>query len=159
MPSHAHQLSKAAAARPQRPVDAAGLARLVVRIAGRDRVAFAELFDAQWRTLLAGVHHGVPDQLQAEQIATASFVEVWWLARYHTAAGTDVATWIAEIAARRTVDVLRTILPDGAPPAVDLAPGERDTQTAAALAAVHHRRADLALATLLDRPPADRSAA
>lgn len=160
MPLHVDRSRTAAAtAPPTRGVNAAGLARLVVRIAGHDRTAFAELFDAQWTTLLAHVHCGMPDHARAEQIATASFVEVWWLARYHTGANTDVATWITEIAARRTVDALRIIVTDGAPPTVDTTNNGHDAETAAALTAIHHRRAELALAKLLKRPAVKRPAA
>jgi hypothetical protein len=43
----------------------------------------------------------MPDPADAAAGVSATFVEVWWLARFHAAAGTDVPAWIMTIADRR----------------------------------------------------------
>jgi DNA-directed RNA polymerase specialized sigma24 family protein len=42
-------------------------------------------------------------------VVCATFEEVWWLARFHTAADTDVRAWITAIVARRAADQLRAV--------------------------------------------------
>jgi hypothetical protein len=90
------------------------LVDLVVRVAAGDRLAFAKLHAATSGAAQAG-----PD----------TFVEVWWMARFHCESGTDVAAWITGIARRRG--------------------GER-------LGVEEGRRAEVAFGELLDRRTAAR---
>lgn len=93
----------------------ADLAGLVARVADGDRLAFADLHTAT-ADRLADAGLGA--------VATATFVEVWWLARHHCGPGSDVAGWIVDVARRRAADAV-------------------DADTA--------RRAEVLLAGLLDR--------
>lgn len=72
-------------------LNADALVDLVVRVAAGDRLAFAKLHAAT-----SGEAHAGPD----------TFVEVWWMARFHCEPGTDVAAWITGIARRRGGELL-----------------------------------------------------
>lgn len=77
---------------------------LVARVAGGDRAAF--------RRLYARLHAAVCDHAEGilsrsadvPAVVSSTFVEVWWLARHHTAPGTDVQRWIAGIATARATE-------------------------------------------------------
>jgi len=80
------------------------LGLLVTRVAAGDRAAF--------RRLYARLHTAVCDQVDeilsrsadVPAVVSSTFVEVWWLARHHTAPGTDVRRWITGIAAVRATE-------------------------------------------------------
>jgi hypothetical protein len=129
------------------------LRRLLRRISNNERDAFAELFDHLSRRLLATVQSRVPDPHRATAIVTATFVEVWWLAGCHAGPDCDVVAWVDRIAHRRAGE---------GPPATDAAgqpAGSASTQpagsasiTAADVAALRDRCAELELTALLGRP-------
>ncbi len=86
------------AQRPVRPVglvaDDGRLLRLVCRIAVKDRVAFAELYDVASAQLLDEIRLIVSGPDRAASIVSAAFVEVWSLARFHTDPGFDIYAWL-----------------------------------------------------------------
>jgi len=131
------------------PADLRGLVR---RIAIHDREAFADLYDALSVQLLESVRSSVPDRRRAVAIASAVFVEVWSLARFHANPDTDVVAWLSDIAARRTAD--RRQVADVNTPA-EIADRRPETSRRqlwwAAVADSYDRQADLALAALLVR--------
>jgi DNA-directed RNA polymerase specialized sigma24 family protein len=121
------------------------LTRLVRRIADRDRSAFCELFDALSGRLFAAMRSRLRDEQRAGDITAATFVEVWWMARHHRAAGDDPAVWIVDIAARRAADRMRA----GA-----VHPGDPDCAAGAVVVSrVHDIGTNMMLASLLGRPP------
>jgi len=97
-----HRGREPAAASP--PVPSTVLQRLVVRVAHKDTVAFADLYDALSPQLLGEIRSAWPSPSLAAAIVAATFVEVWTLARFHSGPGDDVEDWITDIAARRTCD-------------------------------------------------------
>ncbi len=116
------------------------LLALVRRVAEQDHVAFAHLYDAVAGHLLEVIHSMVPDPQRAAAVASATFVEVWLLARFHTDADADIFVWLINIAARRIADRL----PLGA---------EHRRQIVGATAEfdIHDRQTHLTLVALLDR--------
>ena len=81
------------------------------RIADDDRDAFAELYDTLSPRLRRNLRSGSPVPVHVNAIVAATFVEVWSLARFHTAADTDVWAWITDIAARRRGERLPAVDP------------------------------------------------
>jgi len=79
---------------------------LVRQVADADRRAFARLYEALAPAVAGNLRAAMPDPADAAAITSATFVEVWWLARFHAAAGTDVSEWIMAIAARRAAERL-----------------------------------------------------
>jgi len=120
----------------------AALLSLVRRVAVEDRAAFAELHGALCGVLTAQLRSATADHGLADAIVAGTFVEVWWLSRYHTTPDTDVLGWVAAIAVRRTEEWARHRAPD------------RSTHHAwiAAGAESYYRQADVALAEFLDQP-------
>ena len=92
------------AAGPSPPGQSTYLQRLVVRVADKDKVAFADLYDALSPRLLDEIRSAAVSPLRVVALVSATFVEVWALARFHSGPGTDVEVWITDIAARRTTD-------------------------------------------------------
>ena len=82
-------------------------ATLLVRIAGRDRAAFAEMF-----TRFAGrvksflLRYAMPDD-QAEELAQEVMVQVWRKAESYDPARAAASTWIFAIARNRRIDLIR----------------------------------------------------
>ena len=97
-----HRGREPAAASPLVP--SADLQRLVVRVADKDTVAFADLYDALSPQLHGEIRSAWTSPFLATAIVAATFVEVWTLARFHSGPGDDVEVWITDIAARRTCD-------------------------------------------------------
>jgi DNA-directed RNA polymerase specialized sigma24 family protein len=125
----------------------AQLSGLVSRIAGGDRSALAALFDAISGRLVAAMRSRLRDPRQAAEVATETFVEVWWMARHHVDPGPDVGAtaWIVDIAARRA---------EGRMHAGRVARTGPDDTGPAMAGEVHGQTSRLLLAMLLDRPPA-----
>jgi DNA-directed RNA polymerase specialized sigma24 family protein len=80
------------------------LLRLLCLVAEHDRSAFADLYDVLAQPLQQSLRATFPSAIYAEAITSATFVEVWLQARYHTDVDTDVGAWINLIAARRAAD-------------------------------------------------------
>jgi hypothetical protein len=77
---------------------------LVRRVADRDRVAFADLCDRLFVRVLRAARSGVPDSESSAAVVVATLMEVWWMARFHAAPGTDVHAWLDDIVSRRVAD-------------------------------------------------------
>lgn len=77
---------------------------LVRRIADRDRVAFADLCDRLFVPVLRAARSSVPDPEATAAVVVATLMEVWWMARFHSAPGTDVHAWVDDIVGRRVAD-------------------------------------------------------
>jgi DNA-directed RNA polymerase specialized sigma24 family protein len=121
------------ALQPARPAHPGGLIGLVRRVARTDRSAFTSLYQALAPAVAADLRAALPDPADAAAITSATFVEVWWLARFHTASDTDVPVWITGIATRRAAERLPAAGHPSSP-----------------MPAIHDRRNELALAALLD---------
>jgi DNA-directed RNA polymerase specialized sigma24 family protein len=80
------------------------LQRLVVRIAGKDTIAFAELYDAVSSKLYSEIRSMLTSPARAAGVLAATFVEAWALARFHAGTQDDAEAWITDIAVRRTMD-------------------------------------------------------
>jgi len=102
-PRSGHSRRRRAAA-PSPPGQSAHLQRLVGRVADKDKVAFADLYDALSPRLFNELRSASESPLRVVALVSATFVEVWALARFHSGPGTDVEMWITDIAARRTMD-------------------------------------------------------
>ena len=143
-----HQPDAAPAAFAAPSVD---LQRLVVRIAGKDRIAFADLYDAVSPELYSQIRSVLTSPVRAVGVLAATFVEVWALARFH-AGDHDAEAWITDIAVRRTMD--RQFAGDRdrceEDAADHAAPRSRLRWTV--LADWHDRQYLLSLAALLNRP-------
>jgi hypothetical protein len=88
--------------------DPAGLCALVDRIARKDRSALADLRVAMGPTALEQACKTLSNPADLSAVLCATFEEIWWLARFHTSANTDVRAWIVDIVARRVADRART---------------------------------------------------
>jgi RNA polymerase sigma-70 factor (ECF subfamily) len=117
------------AGQPASPALHRGPTALVRRVADADKGAFVQLYRAFAPEVAAHLRITALDPANAAAITSATFVEVWWLARFHTAPDTDVSAWITGIASRRA--------------------GER-TPLSNSFHSVHDRRNELALGRLLD---------
>jgi hypothetical protein len=135
-----------AATEPDEPLGPAELLRLVRRIAAEDRAAFADLYDALSARILCELE-STNDPVRAAAITSATFVEVWALARFHIGSDTDVHAWLTDIVARRSAD-RRTACTDHGSQNQPAGP----TPWWAAAADSNDRELDLALRDLLVRP-------
>jgi RNA polymerase sigma-70 factor, ECF subfamily len=118
------------------------LVAVVGDVARANHHAFTRLYRSPAPPVAAELRAALPDPAGAAAVTSATFVEVWWMARFHTAPDTDVRARITSVAARRA----------GQRPAEDT----RATGHSAASGppdgtrAMHDRRYELALAALLD---------
>ena len=83
------------------PLD--GLAR---RVARGDRSALSGLHDALAPDVLCTIRRRLPDAAKSMSVLRATFVEVWWLARFHTCDGA-VRAWLTGVADRRAAEHVR----------------------------------------------------
>jgi RNA polymerase sigma-70 factor (ECF subfamily) len=87
------------------------LRSLVNLIATGNRPAFVQLFDALAPKAYADLAvHGLP-RTEAEQVVSAAFVEVWWLARFHTGKTVNIEHWITGVVARRGTERALSVNP------------------------------------------------
>jgi RNA polymerase sigma-70 factor (ECF subfamily) len=83
------------------------LETLLDRIAGRDRAAFRELYDAVSAKLLGLTHRILRDRAQAEDALQETFLKIWHnAAAYDPASGRPIA-WMAAIAHNTAIDAVR----------------------------------------------------
>jgi hypothetical protein len=134
------------AGQPVSSIDRRSLGALVRRIARADRHAFTRLYQALAPAVAADLRTMLPRPTDATAITSAVFVEVWWLARFHTTPDADVHAWITGIATRRagerrSADRVVTIGDTSSGPLC---------QSPGSIRAVHDRGHELALAALLD---------
>ena len=87
----------------------AQLAQLVRRIADGDRGAIIGLHALLWARVVSDLHAMLPDRADADAVATATFLEIWLLARFHTDPGADACVWIDGILARRAAERVQTV--------------------------------------------------
>ena len=71
------------------------------QIAAADRTAFAELYDVLSPALIAVARSQALDHADAAAVVSAAFNEVWWMARFHTAADADIRAWTTDVVMRR----------------------------------------------------------
>ena len=121
------------------------LAALVRRIADKDRDAIIGLHGRLWARVVGDLHAMLPDRADADAVATATFLEIWLLARFHTDPSADICTWIDGILVRRVAERVQTL--NGEPRGFCAATEERHPWTA--LAHEYDRLTARALAEVL----------
>ena len=137
------------------------LAPLVRRIADNDRDGIVGLHAVLWARAVGDLHAILPDLADAEAVATATFLEIWLLARFHTDPGADVCVWIDGILVRRAAERVQTVnaqpVHDGRSPCFTWAgpswtalAQEYDRLTARALASVLSRDGGADMRTAVD---------
>ena len=88
------------------------LPALVERVSRRDRTAlrliYAQLCPSATRTACRTLSR--TEDVRA--VVQGTFVEVWWMARFHTAADVDITAWVLGIAARRAGERARAREPE-----------------------------------------------
>jgi hypothetical protein len=87
-----------------RPDSRDHLSQLVRRVAAKDRTAFAELHRALSPPLVTFAHSRGLAPADITAVLSATFTEVWWMARFHTSAADDILTWTTDIVLRRVAD-------------------------------------------------------
>jgi DNA-directed RNA polymerase specialized sigma24 family protein len=137
--------STTVATTPSRPVPDRMVA-LVQEVARGDRGAFVDLHDAMFSDVVAQIGRTPLEPTDAAAIASATFVEVWSLARFHAGQDANVRGWIVGIAARRAAGRLR-----GGDLRCDPGPAARRRWRQATDSSTD-RRTELLLAALLGRP-------
>jgi hypothetical protein len=80
------------------------LRHLIVRIACRDRAAFRALYDDTCGRVRDGLESRLGDTTWAAGVLVATYVEVWWLAGWHTDPGCDTVAWMNDIVKRRVAE-------------------------------------------------------
>ena len=123
---------------------------LVQQVADADGRAFARLYQALAPAVARDLRPAMPDPADAAAVIAATFVEVWWLARFHAAAGTDVPAWVMAVARRRAWDRI------GAAPGTDTGDHSPAVARPPVISgqAVQDEHHTLVLAGLLNHPPA-----
>ena len=81
---------------------------LVERVAARDQVALAELYDRFSGLLLALVRRILNDDAEAEEILQEVFLQAWNQAERYDPRRSSVSTWLVLIARSRAIDRLRS---------------------------------------------------
>lgn len=110
---------------------------LVQRVVRGERQALASLYDVLAPEVLDTIRRHLSDSVESTCILRATFVEVWRMARYQTAAGA-VRAWITGVAAQRTAERMR-IQPDAV----------RRHSSLTDIAKIHDAHAELELRRLL----------
>ena len=77
---------------------------LIGRIAAGDRAALRTLYSALADIVALEVRRALPDPAEADAAVCSTFVEVWWLARFHTGRDADIPAWIAFVAGQRAAE-------------------------------------------------------
>ncbi|HEX5997660.1 MAG TPA: hypothetical protein VFY84_21180 [Jiangellales bacterium] len=83
------------------------MAVLVQRVARGERQALASLYEVLAPEVLDTIRRRLSDAVESTCVLRATFVEVWWTARYHTAAGA-ARGWVTGVAAQRTIERMRS---------------------------------------------------
>lgn len=83
---------------------AASCDALLIRIAGGDEVAFAELYDRICSQLLGLVERFRVGHVQAEEALRLIFLEIWRTAPLFAATNTSAAAWILHLAHSHAVE-------------------------------------------------------
>ena len=130
------------------------LLRLMRRIVAGDRAAFADLYRMLSPALEEALRAQAVDSAAAAAIISATFTEVWWMARFHTDADADIHAWTAGVVRRRAADRAACAARD--PLVATAGEGSADSGMLA-WATVHDQHTDNTLAALLGRPSGDIS--
>lgn len=77
---------------------------LVGRIAAGDRAALRTLYAALADIVAGEVRRALSDPAEVQAAVCSTFVEVWWLARFHTGRDADIPAWIAFVAGQRAAE-------------------------------------------------------
>ena len=77
---------------------------LVGRIAAGDRAALRTLYTALADIVAGEVRRALTDPAEVHAAVCSTFVEVWWLARFHTGRDADIPAWIAFVAGQRATE-------------------------------------------------------
>jgi DNA-directed RNA polymerase specialized sigma24 family protein len=85
------------------------LTSLIERIAVGDRTALRLLYGELRETAGVQVGRTLSRNEDVHAVVDATFVEVWWLSRFHTANETDVPAWVNGIARRRAAERFRAM--------------------------------------------------
>jgi hypothetical protein len=82
---------------------------LLGQVAYGDHEAFGELFDILSGRIHREVEASGLTRYDAAAVVSMTFVEVWWLARFHLGKGQDIEGWISAIAAYRATELRESI--------------------------------------------------
>ena len=80
------------------------LVNLVQQIANENHDAFTALYQVLSPALRTIAQSRIFEPLDAAAVLSATFVEVWRMARFHTNSDTDVYAWATDIVLRRATD-------------------------------------------------------
>ena len=90
---------------PPPPVDVRDhLLRLVQQVAIGDRTALADLYRVLSSALVEVLRGQAVDSADAAAVVSATFNEVWWMARFHISADADIHAWMVDMVRRRAAD-------------------------------------------------------
>jgi DNA-directed RNA polymerase specialized sigma24 family protein len=89
---------------PSTPVLPETLHVLIGRIAAGDRAALRTVYAALADIVTAEVRRALSDPAEVHAAVCSTFVEVWWLARFHTGRDADIPAWIAFVAGQRAAE-------------------------------------------------------
>jgi len=106
------------------------LAKLMSRVALRDRQAFSRLYDQSSPKLFSIALRILRDKAEAEEALQEVYIKVWQRAeRYQPEQGTPM-TWLAAIARNHAIDVIRSRKPQSSDldAAFDIASGDADPE-------------------------------
>jgi len=81
---------------------------LVRRVAASDRSALRLLYIALCGAVREEAGQRLARYSDVRAVVNATFLEVWWLARFHCRPGDDVLAWVIDIACRRAAERVRT---------------------------------------------------
>ncbi|GAA2574525.1 hypothetical protein GCM10010435_57630 [Winogradskya consettensis] len=81
---------------------------LVSRIAAGDPAALRMLYGALCEAAYREIQRVLSHPHDVEAVVQATFVEVWWLARYHTQ-NDDIPAWVTAVAAHRAAERHRVV--------------------------------------------------
>lgn len=83
------------------------LVALLIRVAGQDRTAFAELYDAISPAIFGTILKTIRSREHAEEVTQEVFLEIWNKASAWDSRLGSPATWMLVMARRRAVDRIR----------------------------------------------------
>ena len=132
------------------------IARLIGRVALRDRAAFENLYGRTSAKLFGIVLRILKDRQEAEDVVQEVFVKIWHNAAKFSDMGLNPVSWLIAVARNQAIDRIRARQPHAMPidDAFDIADDSPDPEQAALATAQRHRIEDC-----LGRLKPDRAAA